>query len=102
MGSVCQAVCEPELVYEYLSRYDPSSGHLEYRILKIEGGQVHFEYHDNKDGGKKKVLKLAGWSFCGGFCGTCYLRILCIFAITGCIRVVPAKRSCRRRGSCWG
>ncbi len=54
---------EPELVYEYLSRYVHQVAISNYRILKIEHGQVHFEYHDNKDGGKKKVLKLAGVEF---------------------------------------
>ena len=34
-----------------------------YRIVKIEEGQVHFEYHDNKDGGKQKVRPLAGVEF---------------------------------------
>jgi len=50
---------EPELVYEYLSRYVHQVAISNYRIVKIEVGQVHFEYHDNKEGGQKKVLKLA-------------------------------------------
>jgi hypothetical protein len=54
---------EPELVYAYLSRYVHQVAISNYRIVKIAGGQVHFEYHDNKDGGKKKVLKLAGVEF---------------------------------------
>jgi hypothetical protein len=56
---------EPELVAlrEYLSRYVHQVAISNYRIVKIEGGQVYFEYHDNKDGGKKKVLKLAGVEF---------------------------------------
>ena len=53
----------PELVYEYLSRYVHQVAISNYRLVKIEGGQVHFEYHDNKDEGKKKILKLAGVEF---------------------------------------
>jgi hypothetical protein len=53
----------PELVYEYLSRYVHQVAISNYRIVKIEGGQVYFEYHDNKEGGKQKVLKLAGVEF---------------------------------------
>ena len=56
---------QPEVVYEYLSRYVHQVAIANYRILKIEKGQVHFEYHDNKDKdkhnrGKKKLLKLTG------------------------------------------
>ena len=53
----------PELVYEYLSRYVHQVAISNYRLVKIEGGQVHFEYHDNKDGGKQKVRSLAGVEF---------------------------------------
>jgi rubrerythrin len=54
---------DPQLVYEYLSRYVHQVAISNYRIVKIERGQIYFEYHDNKDGGKKKVLKLAGVEF---------------------------------------
>jgi hypothetical protein len=43
---------EPLLVYEYLSRYVHQVATSNYRIVKIEQGQVHFEYHDNKDEGQ--------------------------------------------------
>jgi len=59
---------KPELVVEYLSRYVHQVAISNYRILKLEKGQVYFEYHDNKDKdrdnrGKKKILKLAGVEF---------------------------------------
>jgi len=54
---------DPQLVYEYLSRYVHQVAISNYRIVKIAGGQVHFEYHDNKDGGKKKVRPLDGVEF---------------------------------------
>jgi hypothetical protein len=54
---------DPELVYEYLSRYVHQVAISNYRIVKIERGQVYFEYHDNKAGGKKKVRPLAGVEF---------------------------------------
>ncbi len=57
-----------EIVVEYLSRYVHQVAISNYRIIKIGQGQVHFEYHDNKDKdkqqrGKKKILKLAGVEF---------------------------------------
>jgi hypothetical protein len=54
---------DPEKVIEYLSRYVHATAISNYRILKIEKGEVHFEYHDNRDEGKKKVLALAGVEF---------------------------------------
>jgi hypothetical protein len=54
---------DPENVIEYLSRYVHATAISNYRILKIAKGKVHFEYHDNRDGGKKKVLKLDGVEF---------------------------------------
>jgi hypothetical protein len=54
---------DPEKVIEYLSRYVHATAISNYRILKIERGKVHFEYHDNRDGGKQKVLALDGVEF---------------------------------------
>ena len=54
---------DPKNVIEYLSRYVHATAISNYRILKIAGGKVYFEYHDNRDGGKKKVLKLDGVKF---------------------------------------
>ncbi|MCP4934241.1 MAG: transposase, partial [bacterium] len=55
----------PEVVYEYLSRYVHQVAISNYRIVKLEKGKVHFEYHDNKDKekGKKKILPLDGVAF---------------------------------------
>ena len=54
---------DPEHVYLYLSRYVHAVAISNSRILKIAGGKVYFEYHDNKDGGKQKVLALEGVEF---------------------------------------
>jgi len=54
---------DPELVYEYLSRYVHQVAISNYRIIEIEKGKVHFTYKDNKEGGKEKVLKLEGAEF---------------------------------------
>ncbi len=64
----------PEVVYEYLSRYVHQVAISNYRILKLEKGQVYFEYYDNKDKdkhkkGKKKILKLDGVGFLRRFLG---------------------------------
>jgi len=55
---------DPEAVYEYLSRYVHQVAISNYRLLKLEGGKVTFEYYDNKERaevggqGKKKKLTL--------------------------------------------
>jgi hypothetical protein len=54
---------QPEIVYEYLSRYVHQVAISNHRLLKIEQGRVWFRYHDNKDGGKEKVLCLTGIEF---------------------------------------
>jgi hypothetical protein len=54
---------QPEIVYEYLSRYVHQVAISNHRIVKIEKGRVWFRYHDNKDGGKEKVLCLTGVEF---------------------------------------
>jgi hypothetical protein len=54
---------EPEHVYIYLSRYVHAVAISNSRLLKLAGGQVYFAYHDNKDGGKEKILALAGVEF---------------------------------------
>jgi hypothetical protein len=54
---------DPENVIVYLSCYVHATAISNYRILKIAKGKVHFEYHDNRDGGQKKVLKLDGVEF---------------------------------------
>jgi len=59
----CKPFEEPEAVYKYLSKYVHQVAISNYRILQITKGQVHFEYYDNKAGGKKKKLKLDGVEF---------------------------------------
>jgi len=54
---------DPENVIVYLSRYVHATAVSNYRIIKIEQGQVHFQYHDNKDGGQEKVMVLDGVEF---------------------------------------
>ena len=54
---------QPEIVYEYLSRYVHQVAISNHRIGKIDQGRVWFRYHDNKDGGKEKVLCLTGVEF---------------------------------------
>lgn len=54
---------DPQKVYEYLSRYVHQVAISNHRIVKLEKGQVSFEYHDNKDGGKLKVLTLPAVEF---------------------------------------
>lgn len=53
----------PEAIYKYLSKYVHQVAISNYRIVKIGKGKVHFEYYDNKDGGKQKKLKLEGVEF---------------------------------------
>ena len=52
----------PEAVYEYLSRYVHQVAISNYRLEKVEAGQVTFRYFDNKEraevGGKGKEKKL--------------------------------------------
>ncbi len=60
---------DPEIVYQYLSRYVHSVAISNYRIIEIANGKVTFSYHDNKDKdevtgqSKKKVLTLDGVEF---------------------------------------
>ena len=59
----CKAFEQAEAVYNYLSKYVHQVAISNYRIRKIEQGQVYFEYHDNKDEGKQKVARLNGVEF---------------------------------------
>jgi hypothetical protein len=59
----CKPFDDPKAVYKYLSKYVHQVAISNYRILKIGKGKVHFEYYDNKDGGKQKKLKLDGVEF---------------------------------------
>lgn len=48
----------PEQVLNYLGQYTHRIAISNYRILKLEGGRVHFKYRDPKDPAKKKVMQL--------------------------------------------
>ncbi len=54
---------DPEKVYEYLSRYVHQVAVSNHRLLKLDKDQVSFAYHDNKDGGQKKILTLPAVEF---------------------------------------
>ena len=50
-------------VVNYLARYSHRVALTNYRIKKIEDGNVIFQYKDYKDGAKKKMMTLAGTEF---------------------------------------
>jgi hypothetical protein len=50
-------------VFEYPSRYINRIAFSNYRLVSIEKGQVSFKYHDNRDGGKEKVMTLEALEF---------------------------------------
>jgi hypothetical protein len=52
-----------EKIFEYLARYINRVAISNYRIVAIENGTVTFKYHDNRDGGKEKLLTLDGVEF---------------------------------------
>ena len=54
---------EVEKVYEYLSRYVHQVAISNWRIVKVEKGQVSFSYHDNKNGGQEEILSLEAVEF---------------------------------------
>lgn len=52
-----------EALYDYLARYIYRIAISNHRIVDISDGKVSFTYYDNKDGGKKKVMRLDGVEF---------------------------------------
>ena len=54
---------DPERLLAYLGRYIYQIAISNYRIVKIERGKVSFRYHDNRDGGKEKVMTLTAVEF---------------------------------------
>lgn len=52
-----------EQQFEYPARYINRVATSNYRLVAIEGGTVTFKYHDNRDGGKEKLMTLAGVEF---------------------------------------
>ena len=53
----------PKAVLEYLGRYSHKIAISNHRILKIEGGNVHFSYKDYRENGEKKVMVLTQKEF---------------------------------------
>jgi hypothetical protein len=50
-------------VLDYLGRYVQKTAISNSRILRVADGEVAFRYHDNKDGGKEKVMCLSAEAF---------------------------------------
>ena len=48
----------PKQVIEYLGQYTHRIAITNYRLVKIEGDQVHFKVRDNENPGKKKIMVL--------------------------------------------
>lgn len=54
---------DPQKLYDYLAKYIYRIAISNHRLVKIERGKVYFRYHDNKDGGREKVMALDGVEF---------------------------------------
>jgi hypothetical protein len=54
---------DPRPLCDYLGKYVQGIAISNYRILSIRDGQVSFTYHDNRDGGKEKVMSLPALEF---------------------------------------
>lgn len=52
-----------EKLLDYLGRYVARIAMSNHRIVKVERGKVSFEYYDNRDGGKLKVMTLTAVEF---------------------------------------
>jgi hypothetical protein len=52
-----------ENLVEYLGKYIFRTAIGNHRIVSHKRGEVKFEYYDNRDGGKKKEMKLSGVEF---------------------------------------
>lgn len=52
-----------ENLLDYLGRYVARIAMSNHRIVKVEKGKVSFEYYDNRDGGKLKVMTLTAVEF---------------------------------------
>ena len=50
-------------VLDYLGRYVQKTAITNARILRVGDGEVAFRYHDNKDAGKEKVMRLSADAF---------------------------------------
>lgn len=58
-----EAFDRPERLYDYLARYIFRIAISNHRLVSLEKGQVRFSYHDNKDGGREKVMELPAVEF---------------------------------------
>lgn len=54
---------KPQYIIDYLGNYTHRVAISNFRLVKIENGYVHFFYKDYKQGGKRKVTKLAALEF---------------------------------------
>ncbi len=54
---------QEEKAFEYQARYFNRVAISNYRLVAIENGTVTFKYHDNRDGGKEKLMTLDGVEF---------------------------------------
>lgn len=54
---------DPRLLADYLGKYIYRVAISNYRIISFERSQVQFTYHDNRDGGKEKVMTLPALEF---------------------------------------
>ncbi len=54
---------KPQYIIDYLGNYTHRVAISNFRLIKIENGYVYFFYKDYKQGGKRKVTKLAALEF---------------------------------------
>lgn len=57
------APADPESLCEYLAQYTYHIAISNHRIVSISRGRVRFTYHDNRDGGREKVMCLPALEF---------------------------------------
>jgi len=60
-------ICGVGKLLDYLGRYVYRIAISNHRIVKVERGEVTFEYYDNRDGGKQKTMTLTAVEFIGNF-----------------------------------
>lgn len=58
----------PDAVVEYLGRYTHKTAISNHRLLNVGPDKVTFHYKDYRDGGKRKMMQLAGTEFLRRFC----------------------------------
>jgi hypothetical protein len=54
---------KPRHVINYIGRYSHSIAINNHRILRVDGGKVHFSYKDYRKGGEKGTMELDAWEF---------------------------------------